>query len=143
MAVALISQAIFSMFFPGYRQKKLRADACDFTCTWACPDDTQFLCIFSCVQGVAMARHALPLLVWLLSICGFCAAPPAPAFSSEAVVITINDPITPVIAEYIIREIKAAEESRAECLVLQLDTPGGLDLAMRNIIKKYSHRKCR
>jgi membrane-bound serine protease (ClpP class) len=51
-------------------------------------------------------------------------------------VITINDPITPVIAEYIIREIKAAEESQAECLVLQLDTPGGLDLAMRDIIKK-------
>lgn len=83
-----------------------------------------------------MARHTIPLLLWLLILCGFCAAPPAPALCSEVVVITISDPITPVIAEYIIREITAAEKSRAECLVVQLDTPGGLDLAMRDIIKK-------
>lgn len=83
-----------------------------------------------------MARTYTTLLLWLLIICGFCAAPPAPAFCSEIVVITIRDAITPVIAEYIIREITAAEKSRAECLVVQLDTPGGLDLAMRDIVKK-------
>ncbi|MFC1590980.1 nodulation protein NfeD [Thermodesulfobacteriota bacterium] len=51
-------------------------------------------------------------------------------------VITIAEPITPVIAEYIIKCINEAEETDAECLVVMLDTPGGLDLAMRDIIKK-------
>ncbi len=83
-----------------------------------------------------MARHYSPLLLWLLIVCALFAGRPAPAYCSEIVVLTINDPITPVISEYIIREITAAEKSRAECLVVQLDTPGGLDLAMRDIIKK-------
>lgn len=83
-----------------------------------------------------MARHSLPFLLRLIFMWAFCAGPPPPACSSEVVVITVNDPISPVIAEYIIREISSAEKSQAECLVLQLDTPGGLDLAMRDIIKK-------
>ncbi len=49
--------------------------------------------------------------------------------------VDIQDPITPVVAEYIIRSIDEAEQSDAECLVIRLDTPGGLDLAMRRIIK--------
>ncbi len=87
------------------------------------------------VKGVAMDRKYTTLLLWLLIVCGFCARPPAPAFCSEIVLISISDAITPVIAEYIIREIKVAEKSQAECLVVQLDTPGGLDLAMRDIVK--------
>jgi membrane-bound serine protease (ClpP class) len=83
-----------------------------------------------------MACRCTHFMICLLIIFGFCVAPPAKALCSEIVVITINDPITPVISEYIIREIAAAEISRPECLVLQLDTPGGLDLAMRDIVKK-------
>ena len=51
-------------------------------------------------------------------------------------VIEINGPITPVIAEYFINSIEEAEKNSAECLIVQLDTPGGLDLSMRDIIKK-------
>lgn len=51
-------------------------------------------------------------------------------------VVEINDPITPVVAEYILRSISEAEQARVQCLVIQLDTPGGLDLAMRDIIKR-------
>ncbi|MCX5895153.1 MAG: nodulation protein NfeD [Proteobacteria bacterium] len=51
-------------------------------------------------------------------------------------VIEINGPITPVIAEYFIKSIEEAEKNSAECLIVQLDTPGGLDLSMRDIIKK-------
>ena len=72
----------------------------------------------------------------LLIAAGFCVAAPGSAFSSKIISITISDPITPVIAEYIIREITDAEQSRAACLIMQLDTPGGLDLAMRDIVKK-------
>jgi membrane-bound serine protease (ClpP class) len=58
------------------------------------------------------------------------------AHSSTIDVINIADPITPVVAEFIIRCIDEAEDKSAECIIIQMDTPGGLDLAMREIIKK-------
>ena len=51
-------------------------------------------------------------------------------------VIKIDDPITPVIAEYVVSSITAAEDRPVECVVIEMDTPGGLDPAMRDIIKK-------
>ncbi len=50
-------------------------------------------------------------------------------------VITISSPINPIVAEFIIRSIKSAEDEGATALVIKLDTPGGLDTAMRDIIK--------
>ena len=50
-------------------------------------------------------------------------------------VIKINDAITPAVASYIQKSIEEAVKNRAECLVIQMDTPGGLDLSMRDIIK--------
>ncbi|MGB9699197.1 MAG: NfeD family protein [Thermodesulfobacteriota bacterium] len=50
-------------------------------------------------------------------------------------VIKINDAITPAVAEFISKSIEQAVKNRAECLVIQLDTPGGLDTSMRDIIK--------
>lgn len=49
--------------------------------------------------------------------------------------ITINDVITPAVAEFINKSIEQSVKDRAECLIIQLDTPGGLDLSMRDIIK--------
>jgi len=51
-------------------------------------------------------------------------------------VITVSEVITPPIGEYIVKSIRQAAESGAEAIVIQLDTPGGLDLAMRDIIKE-------
>ena len=51
------------------------------------------------------------------------------------VVIKINDIITPAVAEFISKSIEQATKDRAECLIIQMDTPGGLDLSMRDIIK--------
>jgi membrane-bound serine protease (ClpP class) len=50
-------------------------------------------------------------------------------------VITINAAITPPIAEYVLQSIDASAKSGAEGLIIRLDTPGGLDLAMRDIAK--------
>ncbi len=58
------------------------------------------------------------------------------ARAAQIDVVEINDPVTPVVAEYIIRSIGEAEEQQACCLIIQIDTPGGLDLAMRDIIKR-------
>lgn len=50
-------------------------------------------------------------------------------------VISVNGPITPPMAEYILTSIKEAAREGREGLVILLDTPGGLDLAMREIVK--------
>ena len=51
-------------------------------------------------------------------------------------IIKISDPITPAVAEFIVRSIDEVEASFAECIIIQIDTPGGLDLSMRQIVKK-------
>jgi len=50
-------------------------------------------------------------------------------------VIKINDAITPAIANFIQKSIEQSVKDGAECLVIEMDTPGGLDLSMRDIIK--------
>jgi len=59
------------------------------------------------------------------------AADKAPVFD----VITVSAAITPPIAEFVVQSIGEAAKSGAEGLILRLDTPGGLDLAMRDIAK--------
>ncbi|NCO67899.1 MAG: serine protease [Nitrospirae bacterium CG_4_10_14_0_8_um_filter_41_23] len=73
--------------------------------------------------------------------------PPSPPFSKggqggfaeeirkEVIVITVDGVINPVSAEYIGKSIKKANEKKAEALIIELDTPGGLDTSMRNIVK--------
>jgi membrane-bound serine protease (ClpP class) len=53
----------------------------------------------------------------------------------EIMVITVNGVINPVSAEFIGKNIKSANEKDIEALVVELDTPGGLDTSMRNIVK--------
>ena len=51
------------------------------------------------------------------------------------VVATIAAPITPVTADYLASMIEHAEKEKAALLVLELDTPGGLDTAMRQMVQ--------
>jgi membrane-bound serine protease (ClpP class) len=57
-------------------------------------------------------------------------------FAGEVVVIKVSATINPAISEFISSSIDNAEERSANALIIQLDTPGGLDLAMRDIIKR-------
>ena len=50
-------------------------------------------------------------------------------------VITIKGTINPVLVNYIERGVEQAGDSGAEVLIIQMDTPGGLDTAMRDIIQ--------
>jgi membrane-bound serine protease (ClpP class) len=53
----------------------------------------------------------------------------------SVIVLTYSGPINPASAEYIARGISEAEARNAAAFVLQLDTPGGLDSSMRDIIQ--------
>ncbi|MEK7871233.1 MAG: nodulation protein NfeD, partial [Nitrospirota bacterium] len=44
--------------------------------------------------------------------------------------------INPVAAEFVGTEIKRAKDAKAEALIIELDTPGGLDQSMRIIVKE-------
>jgi membrane-bound serine protease (ClpP class) len=55
--------------------------------------------------------------------------------AAPVIVATIAAPITPVTADYLASVIVRAEEEEATLLVVELDTPGGLDTAMRQMVQ--------
>lgn len=57
------------------------------------------------------------------------------AGTSRVEVLTVNGAISPAIAEYIHLGLDSAKKNQTIAVVLQLDTPGGLDKSMRSIIK--------
>ncbi len=50
--------------------------------------------------------------------------------------LELTGPIGPASSDYITRSLDYAEESKASLVLIRMDTPGGLDTAMREIIKK-------
>jgi len=67
---------------------------------------------------------------------------PAILFSAgsakQVIAVKINGVINPVAAEFISKSIARARTAHAEAVVIQLDTPGGLDTSMRSIVKEIS-----
>ncbi len=55
--------------------------------------------------------------------------------------ITINAPIHPITSEYIRKTIDRAEKENASLVIINLNTPGGLDTSMREIIEKILNSK--
>jgi membrane-bound serine protease (ClpP class) len=66
----------------------------------------------------------------------------APAIAAAEVrKITVNAPIHPITSEYVVGAIRAAEKANARLLVIGLNTPGGLDSSMREIIEAVVNAK--
>jgi membrane-bound serine protease (ClpP class) len=81
--------------------------------------------------------RALLIVTLLLSAALLQAEGPAkPEASSTAVLLKIDGPIGPAISHYFSQGLKKAQQSGSALVILQMDTPGGLDTAMRDIIKE-------
>lgn len=65
----------------------------------------------------------------------------AGAGATEVLVAKVDGTIGPITAKFMIEAIDRAEQQQAECVVFELDTPGGLDDSMRDIIKRIMSAK--
>lgn len=65
----------------------------------------------------------------------------AGAKQDTVVVLTVKGAITPVVAGYLDRGITEAEKAGAAAVVVELDTPGGLDDSMRDIVQRIISAK--
>ena len=57
------------------------------------------------------------------------------ADKNDIYIINITDAISPGIADYLKHGIKKASDEEAACIIIELDTPGGLAESMREIVK--------
>lgn len=87
-----------------------------------------------------MSRSNRNVFLAVLVLAGLLLSPltsPGEKISPAAIirVVRVADVINPVIADFITSELDRANAEGARAFLLELDTPGGLDTAMRTIIQ--------
>jgi membrane-bound serine protease (ClpP class) len=75
----------------------------------------------------------------LLLLTGFflAAASPSRGQASTILAVTVDGVITPIMADHIRDVLDQVEREGHQALLVQLDTPGGLDTSMRDIIQSF------
>jgi membrane-bound serine protease (ClpP class) len=98
-------------------------------------------------QRLAPCRTAVFLALALAAARGLCAGGEAQAAdrpaagagaksaAGVAALLEIDGPLGPATSHYVVRGLDAAQKSGARLVILEMDTPGGLDSAMRDIIR--------
>ena len=74
------------------------------------------------------------MLLGAVTLGGLVQPSPAAAVAERALVLEIDGAIGPPIADYLERELDAARLDEIKLVILRMNTPGGLDASMRQII---------
>ena len=77
-----------------------------------------------------------PIIKFSLALIAVCLCASAASAQRRTVVLPYSGPIGPASADYIERGITQAEQQNAGAIVIELDTPGGLDSSMRRIVQR-------
>ena len=78
-----------------------------------------------------------PTVVWLVVVFAVLAlTAPAAAAPQPVAIIEIEGVISPVTLRLVGLAIDRAQAERAQALIIQLDTPGGLERSMRSIVQR-------
>ncbi len=81
---------------------------------------------------IKLKRYFFPvLLILCLTTLGY----------GSIIKITVNAPIHPITSEYILKSLEKADRENASLIIISLNTPGGLDTSMREIIEKILSTK--
>ncbi|SEA33362.1 NfeD family protein [Microbulbifer marinus] len=80
-------------------------------------------------------RRRLPVCFTLLLIALAALAGAQQSERPHVALLSIKGPIGPATTDYLVRASEEAGENGAQLIVLQMDTPGGLDAATRDIIQ--------
>jgi membrane-bound serine protease (ClpP class) len=83
---------------------------------------------------VKVSQRGAFLVLALISMLLCADVSATPADTGDIYVIEVSGTINPGLAEYVIRSMEKASSEGAVCVVIQLDTPGGLALSMRSIV---------
>jgi len=82
-----------------------------------------------------LPRCRIAMVATLMTLAALAYAAAAQPVGGTAVLVEIKDAIGPATKDHFLRALHHAEETGAQFLLLQLDTPGGLDAAMRDMIQ--------
>ena len=87
-------------------------------------------------EGHGSARYQVNTIGILYVFVVLLLCVPLRVSASDILVIEVKDAISPPIASYIMENIDNALATNKSAIIIRLDTPGGLDTAMRDIIQK-------